>query len=161
MKMNTRQSILNLVYHSLEDGLVTPEEVLRVTDSFIAERNARGGTQNTFAPPGGANPLAKRRKLNPGGSSDGPGTRYVGRLQNYSQKNGYGFLACDDTKAKYNADVFLHKAQYNELQVQSGGYIQIGAMVEFSVEEKEGKPQARQVTFLGSGAPPQHETYTY
>jgi cold shock CspA family protein len=138
--IQTRQAILNMVYSGLQDGLLSPDDIMRVTDQFCGPANGKLMHVTNFVPPNSyVEPMSRR--INEHVDSK----RYVGQLQNYSQKNGYGFLTNPQTKAKYNQDVFLHKAQYEALRMQSGGYLELGVWVEFSIEEKDGKPQARDV----------------
>merc|ERR1719323_2213478 len=44
-----------------------------------------------------------------------PATKsFVGRVKSYSDKQGFGFIACEDTKIVFKSDIFIHKIQYEE-----------------------------------------------
>lgn len=88
--------------------------------------------------------------------------QYSGRVKSYNPKQGYGFLDCNEARAHYGRDVFIHKAQMGELLgrfVGPGTRLEPTALrmrVNFSVEvNKAGMPQARDVVrvdSLGEGA---------
>lgn len=65
---------------------------------------------------------------------------YTGSVARFDMSKGYGFIMCDNTKGKYNRDVFLRKNQFIELELQ------VGDVVQFQVELNEkGFPQARNI----------------
>lgn len=65
---------------------------------------------------------------------------YVGRVDKYWPAKGYGFIACEETRGIFQSDVFLHKNQAEEANLQRMH------LVTFSVEiNSKGRPQARNV----------------
>lgn len=73
----------------------------------------------------------------PGGSA-----RYQGRIKSFNPEKGFGFIACDETHAQFNRDVFLHKAQFGDMSV--------GTEVTFLVEtNNKGMPQAKDLAVFG------------
>lgn len=70
--------------------------------------------------------------------------RYTGTVKSMNTANGFGFIACPETHARYQRDVFLHHKQ----AAQAGGRCVPGTRVEFSIQEKQGQPQARDVTVV-------------
>lgn len=75
---------------------------------------------------------------------------YVGEVKSFAPVQGYGFIQCEDTFARFNSDVFLHKRQVEEGPLKR---VQKGDKVRFSVEmNKAGRPQARNVERYNDGA---------
>mmetsp|Transcript_28210 Transcript_28210/g.65226 ORF Transcript_28210/g.65226 Transcript_28210/m.65226 type:complete len:322 (-) Transcript_28210:8-973(-) len=69
----------------------------------------------------------------------GPSHTFSGRIQSFSQSEGYGFIHCNEAASFFDSDIFLHKNQLGELMA--------GERVKFSIELSErGQPQARNVT---------------
>ncbi|CAE7213280.1 ODA2 [Symbiodinium natans] len=65
---------------------------------------------------------------------------YVGRVKEYWPGKGYGFIACQETQGIFQGDVFLHKKQVEEANLEKGN------LVTFSVEiNSKSRPQARNV----------------
>jgi len=61
--------------------------------------------------------------------------QYVGSVKSFSEKRGFGFLACPETEAKYGQDVYVH---HQEL-----GQCPVGSQVAFLVRLNEkNQPQA-------------------
>merc|ERR1719285_1093786 len=84
---------------------------------------------------GRVSPRGKKRKMN----SDGPDERYTGFLKRYSTSEAYGFISNPELKAKYNADVYLHKNVYEQVLPP----LREGEAVEFSIHiNANDKPQA-------------------
>merc|ERR1719320_698462 len=80
-------------------------------------------------------PSTKKRKMNPDVSDE----RYRGFLKGYSNEEAYGFIANPELKAKYNADVYLHKNVYEQVLPP----LREGEAVEFSIHlNSKDKPQA-------------------
>lgn len=68
---------------------------------------------------------------------------YEGTLKSISNKNGYGFIACDETKVHYKRDVFVDSALLPE-------GIQVNDKVTFSLALSEkGHPRATSVKLVG------------
>jgi len=64
---------------------------------------------------------------------------YTGQVKSISNKNGYGFITCSETKAAYGRDVFVDAALLPDIEVKS--------KVTFTVELSEkGHPRASKVT---------------
>jgi len=64
---------------------------------------------------------------------------YRGQVKSISNKNGYGFITCSETKAAYGRDVFVDAALLPDIEVKS--------KVTFTVELSEkGHPRASKVT---------------
>jgi cold shock CspA family protein len=77
-------------------------------------------------------------------AADPSSTRFQGRIKSFNAEKGYGFIESAEAFQYYGRDVFLHKALIGDLAV--------GAVVSFTVESnKEGFPQARDITGSGSG----------
>merc|ERR1719411_2207928 len=75
-----------------------------------------------------------------------PGGRYRGRIKSFNAKQGFGFIECPEAHTIFGRDVFLHKAQIGDLKV--------GTQVIYTVEmNKQGMPQARELTTLDGQAP--------
>jgi cold shock CspA family protein len=72
---------------------------------------------------------------------------YVGRLKNFNQAHGYGFIECKQSFADYNRDVFIHKSMMLD-------FWHLGAFVEFRVmfNDKQ-QPQAMDVQWLPAPEP--------
>mmetsp|Transcript_19883 Transcript_19883/g.46529 ORF Transcript_19883/g.46529 Transcript_19883/m.46529 type:complete len:273 (+) Transcript_19883:68-886(+) len=65
---------------------------------------------------------------------------YVGRVKQYWPEKGFGFIACEETQSIFQCDVFLHKKQMEDAQLERGN------LVTFSVEvNAKSRPQARNV----------------
>lgn len=72
--------------------------------------------------------------------------RYQGRIKSFNADKGFGFIACDETYAVFNRDVFLHKAHIGDMTV--------GTEVRFTVAtNKQGMPQAKELEPTGTLAP--------
>eukprot|EP00933_Yihiella_yeosuensis_P084253 TRINITY_DN9867_c0_g2_i2.p1 TRINITY_DN9867_c0_g2~~TRINITY_DN9867_c0_g2_i2.p1 ORF type:complete len:287 (+),score=69.29 TRINITY_DN9867_c0_g2_i2:71-931(+) len=73
---------------------------------------------------------------------------YNGFIKSFNDKNGYGFISCDDLKADgYNNDCFLHHAQL-------GGF-EVGAEVLFTAFlNGKGQPQAKNLRAVGGAKRP-------
>lgn len=68
---------------------------------------------------------------------------YEGTLKSISNKKGYGFIACDETKVHYKRDVFVDSALLPE-------GIQVNDKVTFSLALSEkGHPRATSVKLVG------------
>merc|ERR1719177_110397 len=79
-------------------------------------------------------------------NSDGPDERYTGFLKRYSTSEAYGFIANPELKAKFDADVYLHKNVYEQVLPP----LQEGEPVEFSIHlNSKNKPQACYVCRVG------------
>lgn len=77
---------------------------------------------------------------------------YVGKLKSFNVRTGYGFLDCEQTKAIYHTDVYIHKSQ---VPVPWRG----GQPVEFAVSQNHrGQPQASDVLWLPMTAAPEPPT---
>jgi cold shock CspA family protein len=65
-------------------------------------------------------------------------TEYIGTVARYDGEKGFGFIECEETRAKYNRDVFIHKSAL--------GNFEVGMFVKFQVElnEKVHKEQVNQ-----------------
>lgn len=81
----------------------------------------------------------------PSGFGKGKSTDEVfdGVIKSFNERSGYGFIACDETMAMYGGDVYLHR--------RSMGDCQIGEAVSFTINVKDGKPQANEVYPNGGG----------
>lgn len=80
-------------------------------------------------------------------AASGGTKRYQGRIKSFNAEKGYGFVESVEAYATYNRDVFLHKAHVGDFEV--------GAYVTFAVESnKQGMPQARDLTAMAAGAVP-------
>lgn len=67
-----------------------------------------------------------------------PDERFEGKIKSFNRKKGFGFISSNRAWEIFGRDVFLHKAQFWD--------VEIGSMVKFRVEiNKEGMPQAREV----------------
>lgn len=76
-------------------------------------------------------------------SKEAPDEWHVGEIKSFAQQQGYGFIQCDDTFARYKNDVFLHKKQVDEAGLRK---ISLKDKLRFTVElNKNGRPQARKV----------------
>jgi len=79
------------------------------------------------------------------GSSGTPGgtARYRGTIKSFNPEKGFGFIECAETYAQFNRDVFLHKAQFGDMTVNTE--------VTFLVEtNKQGMPQAKDLQVFGT-----------
>jgi len=66
------------------------------------------------------------------------GGPYNGTLKSYNETTGFGFIACDETFAMYNRDIFLHKNEAEKIQNRK-----MGDHVIFSLQlNEQGAPQA-------------------
>jgi len=71
--------------------------------------------------------------------------KYKGRIQSFSEQQGFGFIDCEETLQAFKREVFIHRVQMAE----SG--LWVGQDVMFEVHlNKNGCPQARNVTPLPS-----------
>mmetsp|Transcript_116911 Transcript_116911/g.233007 ORF Transcript_116911/g.233007 Transcript_116911/m.233007 type:complete len:529 (-) Transcript_116911:97-1683(-) len=71
--------------------------------------------------------------------------KYKGRIQSFSEQQGFGFIDCEETLQAFKREVFIHRVQMAE----SG--LWVGQDVMFEVQmNKSGCPQARNVTPLAS-----------
>ena len=62
----------------------------------------------------------------------------MGRVKSYSQENGYGFIECPQTFARFGKDVYVRSAQISNLAV--------GTLVTFTCGVgPEGLPQASDI----------------
>merc|ERR1719204_1027490 len=82
-------------------------------------------------------------------NSDISDERYQGTVKGYSAKDSYGFIANPELRAKYNADVYLHKNVYEQVRPP----LEDGETVEFSVHiNDKNKPQACFVNRVRGGS---------
>merc|ERR1719396_153632 len=71
------------------------------------------------------------------------GEEFVGTIKSFNGNSGYGFIECDDLKAVYGNDVFLHHSQLSGFEV--GSVVQFAAFL-----NQSGKPQAKDLAEAGS-----------
>lgn len=62
---------------------------------------------------------------------------YIGEIKSFNIINGFGFIQNATLKEKYGRDVFLHESQFEGMK--------IGDRVSFTLQVKDGKPQALDV----------------
>lgn len=62
---------------------------------------------------------------------------YIGEIKSFNVMNGFGFIQNATLKEKYGRDVFLHESQFEGMK--------IGDRVSFTLQVKDGKPQALDV----------------
>eukprot|EP00435_Cladocopium_sp_Y103_P062768 s483_g24.t1 len=62
---------------------------------------------------------------------------YIGEIKSFNIMNGFGFIQNATLKEKYGRDVFLHESQFEGMK--------IGDRVSFTLQVKDGKPQALDV----------------
>merc|ERR1719379_2483596 len=68
--------------------------------------------------------------------------QYRGTIKTYNEEQGFGFIECAMTYARFQRDVFVHKSRI--------GGVPVGTEVMFTLEiSKQGMPQARDLTSLG------------
>jgi len=66
------------------------------------------------------------------------GGPYNGTLKSYNETTGFGFIACDETFAMYNRDIFLHKNEAEKIPNRK-----LGDHIMFSLQlNEQGAPQA-------------------
>jgi len=137
--LQTKTTILELLKSSILDGIITAEEIHKATTEAVnLQLMWMGGHPHTHM----GVPPRKRKKMN---DSD---PRYTGQLSKYNPKSGYGFISSKDTQTLYpDCDVFLHRNQFEDLNLRYPG-IRPGVWVEFGVELKNGKPQARDIEVI-------------
>merc|ERR1712018_79071 len=146
--MDTKHAILSLISKSLKDGVITLDDLNNAVDSTLSRRvgfgtgwDPYGAPHRRAAPQNFSFPPKKRFRTN-------GGKRFKGTFRSYSEKNGYGFISTTDKEVKElypeSKDIFLHRNQYEEL-LQQNIYPRAGQTVEFSIEKKDGKPQARDI----------------
>ncbi|CAE8702738.1 unnamed protein product, partial [Polarella glacialis] len=63
---------------------------------------------------------------------------FVGTIKSIHVENGYGFVECEETHARYDRDVFLHKSHFHNFKV--------GDAVRFKVTVEKGKPKCRELS---------------
>jgi len=70
---------------------------------------------------------------------------FSGKVKNFNQEQGYGFIQCDETFPLFFSDIFLHQNEADGLQV--------GSQVSFHIHFNEnGQPQANSVSAVGGVA---------
>mmetsp|Transcript_102080 Transcript_102080/g.284186 ORF Transcript_102080/g.284186 Transcript_102080/m.284186 type:complete len:240 (-) Transcript_102080:158-877(-) len=76
-----------------------------------------------------------------------PGRRYSGTIKSFWPEKHFGFIACEEVREQFNADVFLSD--------QEIGYFTVGSAVTFSIVlNKDGRPQAKLLEAAdGTGGP--------
>jgi len=76
---------------------------------------------------------------------------YTGFIRSFNESKGFGFIACDEIRAAFGCDVFLHSSrrQNNE---------DVGDVVSFNVEaSRMGQPRAKNIKAIGSVQDPDME----
>jgi len=116
-------------------------------DMFFMRSALNGSTVSTgdqvqFSVTGGKKgPEATNVKV----MSAGQGT-YNGTIKLYSADKGYGFIVCDQTRALYDKDIFVHQKEL------AGAVPNPGDAIQFSVAISEtGRPEATEVRLTGNG----------
>jgi len=59
---------------------------------------------------------------------------YLGTVKSFNEENGYGFITCEQTKLRFQRDVFLHKSQRQDFKA--------GDKVSFKINVEKGQPKA-------------------
>lgn len=62
---------------------------------------------------------------------------HFGRIKSFNEKQGYGFIHCEELHGQYGRDVFIPQSQFKSLN--------IGDQVSFHIQVKRGQPQAHDV----------------
>jgi len=98
-----------------------------------------------------------RRRRRGGGDEEAEAEVFVGQVKSYASQQGYGFIDCEETFARYSSDVFLHKNQVEEKMKR----VAKGDKVRFCVTmNKAGRPQARDVDrYVDSSVVPPTKTF--
>jgi len=66
-----------------------------------------------------------------------PDKEHFGKIKSFNEKQGYGFIHCEELHEQYGRDVFIPQSQFNGLN--------IGDRVSFHIQVKRGQPQAHDV----------------
>jgi len=101
---------------------------------------------------GGWDAWGKGKGMAGKGTGSGPpastGQTYVGTLKSFNEVNNYGFISCDEVKAKHGNDTFVHGRSLANLNAE------IGTRLEFELGiSTRGQPQAMDVRLEGQPAP--------
>lgn len=73
-------------------------------------------------------------------SQDVGGKSFNGKIKQYSDEKGWGFITCDQTHKLFGKDMFVHKREFG------GHFLKVGDLVTFSVEfSKDNRPEAKNV----------------
>lgn len=74
---------------------------------------------------------------------------YVGHIKSFNSLTGWGFVACEETKALYGKDIILHSRHKGNVIVKAGD------QVEFDVVEGKKGPEAHKIKVLDHGKFPE------
>eukprot|EP00747_Dinoflagellata_sp_TGD_P100217 gnl/TRDRNA2_/TRDRNA2_167974_c0_seq11.p1 gnl/TRDRNA2_/TRDRNA2_167974_c0~~gnl/TRDRNA2_/TRDRNA2_167974_c0_seq11.p1 ORF type:complete len:166 (+),score=49.37 gnl/TRDRNA2_/TRDRNA2_167974_c0_seq11:51-500(+) len=74
------------------------------------------------------------------------GESYMGVIKSFNELNNYGFIICEETKAKYGGDVFAPGKELADHHVGTQVLFELGL-------SHSGKPQAMNVTAMGMEEP--------
>eukprot|EP00931_Biecheleriopsis_adriatica_P076019 TRINITY_DN49774_c0_g1_i1.p1 TRINITY_DN49774_c0_g1~~TRINITY_DN49774_c0_g1_i1.p1 ORF type:complete len:764 (-),score=179.91 TRINITY_DN49774_c0_g1_i1:46-2271(-) len=81
------------------------------------------------------------------GPPEGSGRVAYGFVKSFNDKNNYGFIECEELKAEYGCDTFMHGKEFT-----SKG-LTVGEQVQFEVGfNPKGQPQALNVSSMGAAA---------
>jgi len=79
-----------------------------------------------------------------GAGAEVDGASFTGVVKMFDEDKGWGFIECEESKAVYQRDIFLHKRVFSDVNQQ----VNAGDQVTFSVTMgSSGKPEAYGVTF--------------
>lgn len=75
-------------------------------------------------------------------SQDAVGRAFVGKLKQYSEDKGWGFIECKETHHMFGKDIFVHKREFDPGIILDNG----DSVMFLVVSGKDGRPEAKDVT---------------
>jgi len=73
---------------------------------------------------------------------DAVGRAFVGKLKQYSEDKGWGFIECSETHHIFSKDIFVHKREFDPGIILDNG----DSVMFLVVSGKDGRPEAKDVT---------------
>jgi len=73
---------------------------------------------------------------------DAVGRAFVGKLKQYSEDKGWGFIECKETHQMFGKDIFVHKREFDPGIILDSG----DSVMFLVVSGKDGRPEAKDVT---------------
>lgn len=144
----SRTLVLDMLYRAMDEQIISATD-LEDAYALLVNRSLHRRCVSVTPPQSNQSEPILQRTPVPAGRHKKPKKRYKGFVKCFGQREGYGFITCNELKEVYKQDVFLHHVQVSEL----GYTLTRGDLVEFTVEENSNKqPQARNLKRLRSAS---------
>jgi cold shock CspA family protein len=122
-------------HNSIESNATPAQRAKAMAQAEATAERLSGGTHVAAEPSQSEASTKAPPKVGDGLPLGAEGKRYEGRLKTFNQVQGFGFIQSSDIYQMHGCDAFVNQA--------IDGGIVVGSMVSFTLEVRNGKPQAR------------------